>query len=122
MSSSSHLDFSNDINMFRVKSQNSGELSSSVSLNYVPGDTNSPAKETKDDIELKSYMNGGKLPDIVPFSNEPITSVDTHIDASELRTKINALHRVVNGTSHSGFEEQYEVMVKSHNEVGRMVT
>ena len=39
--------------------------------------------------------------------NELITCGVTHIEASELRVKVNDLHRLHLG--HSGFDEQFEV-------------
>ena len=43
--------------------------------------------------------------------NELITCGDTHVEGSELRTRINELHRVPHGTTRSGFVEQFEVMI-----------
>ena len=46
--------------------------------------------------------------------NDLITCGDTHIEASELRVRVNDLHKVPPGSYLSGFEKQLEVRVISH--------
>ena len=52
--------------------------------------------------------------------NELIACGHTRIESSELRAKVNDLHKVAPRSSHSGFEKQLEVRVMSQQVNNRL--